>query len=263
VEPAAPGSGSLTVVGTGIQLATHLTPEARAAITGADVVLTLVSEPVMLAAVESLNPATRPLQNHYVIGESRAVAYEAMVQDILDHVRRGLNVCAAFYGHPGVFVAPSHEAVRRAREEGFKARMLPGVSAEDCLFADLGVDPARFGCLSYEATDFLVHGRVVDTTAALVLWQLGTVGNAAAAEEAAPVGLEVLVDVLLAHYPPDHEVAVYEASPYPGFDARIVRVPLAELRPEHATAMSTLFVPPAKPPELDLTMLDRLGLPRP
>jgi uncharacterized protein YabN with tetrapyrrole methylase and pyrophosphatase domain len=261
VEPAGPGS--LTIVGTGIQLGTHLTPEARAVIISADVVLTLVSEPVMLAAVERLNPETRPLQNHYVVGESRAVAYEAMVEDILAHVRNGLNVCAAFYGHPGVFVAPSHEAVRRARDEGYRARMLPGVSAEDCLFADLGVDPARFGCQSYEATDFLVHTRCVDTTAALVLWQLGTVGNSAAAEEAAPVGLAVLVDVLLASYPRDHEVIVYEASPYPGFDARVVTTALAELRPEHATAMSTLYVPPAKPPELDLTMLDRLGLPRP
>lgn len=261
MEPA--GQGSLTVVGTGIQLGTHLTPEARAAISNADVVLTLVSEPVMLAAVEQLNPQTRPLQDHYVVGESRAIAYEAMVEEILAHVRKGSKVCAAFYGHPGVFVAPSHEAVRRAREEGFKARMLPGVSAEDCLFADLGVDPARLGCQSYEATEFLVHGRSVDTSVALVLWQLGTVGNTAAAEEAAPVGLAVLVDVLLGYYPPEHEVVVYEASPYPGFDAKVRRTPLAELRPEHVTAMSTLYVPAARTPELDLTMLDRLGLPRP
>src|SRR5581483_10712284 len=148
------------------------------------------------------------------------LAYEALVEEILAHVRHGFKVCAAFYGHPGEFVAPSHEAVRRARAEGFRARMLPGVSAEDCLFADLGVDPARFGCQSYEATEFLVHGRSVDPTAALVLWQLGTVGNAAAAESAAPVGLAVLVDVLLESYPPEHAVVVYEASPYPGFDAR-------------------------------------------
>ena len=155
------------------------------AIANADVVLTLVTEPVMHATVERLNPETRSLQEHYVLGrEPRPTAYEAMVEEILAHVRRGLDVCAAFYGHPGVFVAPSHEAVRRAREEGFRARMLPGVSAEDCLFADLGVDPARFGCQSYEATDFLVHGSRVDPTATLVLWQIGTVGNAAAAAEA-------------------------------------------------------------------------------
>jgi uncharacterized protein YabN with tetrapyrrole methylase and pyrophosphatase domain len=232
-------------------------------ISNADVVLTLVTEPVMLATVKRLNPETRSLQEHYVLGESRVDAYEAMVEEILDHVRRGLNVCAAFYGHPGVFVAPSHEAVRRAREEGFRARMLPGVSAEDCLFADLGVDPARFGCQCYEATDFLVHGRQIDTTAALVLWQIGTVGNSAAAEQATPSGLAVLVQVLLELYPSDHEVVVYEASPYPGFDPLIRKVPLHSLSPEHVTAMSTLYLPPAEAAELDLRMVDRLGLPRP
>src|SRR5262245_59944395 len=203
-----------------------MTPEARAVIKNADVVLSLVAEPVMQAAIKRLNPETRSLQDHYTVGESRREAYEAMVVEILSHVRKGLDVCAAFYGHPGVFVAPSHEAVRRAREEGFRARMLPGISAEDCLFADLGVDPARFGCQSYEATDFLVHGRRIDTTGALVLWQLGTVGNAEAAEEAKPRGLAVLVEVLLARYPSDHEVVVYEASPYPGFDAKIRRIQL-------------------------------------
>ena len=256
-------SGSLTVVGTGIQLGTQLTPEARTAIENADIVLSLVTEPVMQAALERLNPKTRSLHEHYVVGESRADAYEAMVVDILDHVRRGLDVCAAFYGHPGVFVAPSHEVVRRAREVGFPARMLPGISAEDCLFADLGIDPARFGCQSYEATDFLVHARHVDTTAILVLWQLGTVGSAAASAEPRPSGLRVLVDALLELYPPGHEVVVYEASPYPGFDPLICSVQLSDLAPEHVTAMSTLYVPPHEPPRRNLTMMDRLGLPRP
>ena len=256
-------AGSLTVVGTGIQLGTQMTPEARMAIKNADVVLSLVAEPVMQAAIERLNPETHSLEQHYVVGESRADAYEAMIAAILSHVRNGQEVCAAFYGHPGVFVSPSHEAVRRAREEGFRARMLPGISAEDCLFADLGLDPARFGCQCYEATDFLVHRRRVDTSAALILWQLGTVGNSAASEHAVPSGLGVLVEVLLELFSPDHEVVVYEASPYPGFDPLISRAPLADLRPDHVTAMSTLYVPPARPAELDVTMMDRLGLPRP
>ena len=65
-----------------------------------------------------------------------------MAEAILEPVRAGKRVCAAFYGHPGVFVLPSHDAISRARAEGFEATMLPGVSAEDCLVADLGVDPA-------------------------------------------------------------------------------------------------------------------------
>jgi uncharacterized protein YabN with tetrapyrrole methylase and pyrophosphatase domain len=256
-------SGSLTVVGTGIQLGTHLTREASLVLETADVVLSLVAEPAMQSVLEQLNPKTRSLHDFYEVGESRSGAYEAMAEEILRHVREGKNVVAAFYGHPGVFVAPSHEAIRMARAEGYAARMLPGISAEDCLFADLGLDPSRFGCQSYEATDFLVHRRSIDPTAVLILWQIGTVGSVAAAATTQPTGLPVLVEVLLEDYPPEHEVTVYEASPYPGFDPLVRVVGLGELSAEHVTALSTLYVPPVKPAPLDLTMLDRLGLPRP
>lgn len=256
-------SGSLTVVGTGIQLGTQLTPEARSAIEHADVVLLLVAEPIMQELLEQLNPRSRSLHELYEVGESRADAYEAMTEAILRHVRDGLEVCAALYGHPGVFVAPSHEAVRRARAEGFPARMLPAVSAEDCLFADLGVDPSRFGCQSYEATDFLVHRRRIDSTAALILWQIGTVGSMTAAVDAVAGGLAVLVETLLEQYPKEHEVTVYEASPYPGFDPLVRTMRLSELSAKHVTALSTLYVPPCGTAPLDLTMLDRLDLPRP
>jgi uncharacterized protein YabN with tetrapyrrole methylase and pyrophosphatase domain len=256
-------SGSLTVVGTGIRLGSHLTREARLLLESADIVLSVVAEPGMQAVLEQLNPETRSLHDLYELGESRAEAYQAMAEEILRHVREGKNVVAAFYGHPGVFVAPSHEAIRMARAEGYKATMLPGISAEDCLFADLGVDPARFGCQSYEATDFLVHRRRIDPSAALVLWQIGTVGSVVAAAHTQPTGLPVLVEALLEHYAPEHEVTVYEASPYPGFDPLVRTVGLGVLSAEHVTALSTLYVPPRERAPLDLTMLDRLGLPRP
>jgi uncharacterized protein YabN with tetrapyrrole methylase and pyrophosphatase domain len=256
-------SGSLTVVGTGIQLGSHMTREARLRLEAADVVLSVVAEPGMQAVLEQLNPKTRSLHDLYELGESRAAAYQAMAEEIVRHVREGKDVVAAFYGHPGVFVAPSHEAIRMARAEGYRATMLPGISAEDCLFADLGVDPSRFGCQSYEATDFLVHRRRIDPSATLVLWQIGTVGSVLAAADTQPTGLPVLVEALLEDYPPEHEVTVYEASPYPGFDPLVRTVQLGELSAEHVTALSTLYVPPREPAPLDLTMLDRLGLPRP
>jgi precorrin-6B methylase 1 len=94
--------------------------------------------------------------NHCTIviihGEPHNYAYDRMVERILSYVRRGLNVCVVFYGHPGVFVHPGHESIRRARIEGFSACILPGISAEDCLFAELGIDPSKNG-QSFEATE--------------------------------------------------------------------------------------------------------------
>jgi uncharacterized protein YabN with tetrapyrrole methylase and pyrophosphatase domain len=252
--------GSLTVVGTGIQFASHLTPAAREAIRSADVVLALVADPITEALVRDVNPSTRSLHGLYAAGQDRQRAYDAMTEEILGEVRAGKRVCAAFYGHPGVFVEPSHRAVERAREEGFEAHLLPAVSAEDCLFADLGVDPADDGCLSYEATDFLARRREIVTTAGLVLWQIGTVGNAAASARAEVPGLPLLVGRLLEHYPPEHEVVVYQASPYRSFAPVVRSVRLGELAPEHVTAMATLYVPPLERAAVDAETVERLGL---
>jgi len=95
---------------------------------------------------------------------------------LLREVRAGFNVLCLFYGHPGVFVSPSHRALIIAREEGYQARMLPGISAEDYLFADLEVDPAICGCMTYEASELLLRNRIPDPTMHNVIWQVGSVG---------------------------------------------------------------------------------------
>ena len=255
-------SGSLIVVGTGIQLAVHLTPSARAAIERADELLYLVADPVTRAWIEKLNPNASSLERFYAAGRPRAETYAAMVEEILSRVRLGLNVCAAFYGHPGVFVAPSHEAIRRAREEGIRASMQPGISAEDCLFADLGIDPGEDGCQSYEATAFLIHECNVEPSAILILWQVGVVGQLAAGP-ASSEGIPALVEHLRTYYPAEHEVIVYQASPYVVLPPIVRRTPLSEFTHMEIPPLATLVVPPREKPRAALTMLDRLGLPRP
>ena len=112
-------TGRLVVVGTGIGAA-RLTAEARAAIEAADELLYLIPDAISVHAVGQLNPRARSLADCYVEGEHRRKAYARMVETILDPVRAGRNVCAAFYGHPGVFVLPSHEAVKQARAGGVR-----------------------------------------------------------------------------------------------------------------------------------------------
>ena len=168
--------GSLTVVGTGIRAIGQLTVEALAAMAEAEALLHVIGEPMQEEALQAINPAAETMTGYYVDGMERSSTYEAMVQRVLGEVTAGKRTVAAFYGHPGVFTYPSHESVRRARAAGFPARMLPAVSAEDCLFADLGIDPGD-GCQSYEATDLLYRDRPFDPRAHLVLWQVGTLGN--------------------------------------------------------------------------------------
>jgi hypothetical protein len=258
--PARPARGSLTVVGTGIQLIGQVTHEARAELEHADELLYVAADPATVVWLERLNRNARSLGALYEPGRSRHEIYDAMVDEILAAVRRGGRVCAAFYGHPGVFVSPSHEAIRRARAEGYDARMLPGVSAEDCLFADLGLNPGERGCQSYEATEFLVHRHRVDPTAALILWQIDVLGKVEFMPEPDPSGLPVLRDYLLGFYPPEHEAFFYTASLLPICPPVIAPVRLSALAEPGTEAMSTLYVPPLPAPPLDREMLGRLGM---
>jgi uncharacterized protein YabN with tetrapyrrole methylase and pyrophosphatase domain len=256
--------GRLVLVGTGIRLVRQVTFEARSEIERADKLLFLVADPPLRDWLRQLNPTAESLSDCYEPGQLRSLAYDRMVDRMLSPARKGLNVCVAFYGHPGVFALPSHEAIRIARSEGIPAEMLPGISAEDCLFADLGIDPGRSGCQSFDATDFLVSERRIDPRTALVLWQVGLVGRIEY-----PQGgfgdnrqcLTVLRDALITHYSPKHEVVIYEASPYVGIPPTIRVVPLSGLLEGRLTPMSTLYVPPVAFTVSD-QMLSRLGLNR-
>jgi len=95
---------------------------------------------------------------------------------MLRDVRQGYKVLGIFYGHPGVFVFPSHRAIAIAREEGYIAKMLPGVSAEDYLFSDVGFDPSHPGCMTQEASFLLLSGKKLDPLVHNIIWQVGGVG---------------------------------------------------------------------------------------
>jgi uncharacterized protein YabN with tetrapyrrole methylase and pyrophosphatase domain len=250
--------GSLTVVGTGIQLG-QLTPDALAVLKGADDVVFLVAGPVTLGWLERLRPDARSVEHLYVPSKPRREIYAEIAEEMLKGVRAGRSVCAAFYGHPGVLVRPAHVAIAQARREGYPARMLPAVSSFDCLIADLDIDPGQ-GCQAYEATSFLVTGRVPDLTAVLVLWQLGLLGESIYRPIVDVSRMSFLVECLERFYPSDHAAIVYEASPFPVCDPSVQRIALHELAQARITFGSTLVVPPAKPPETNSALVAALQL---
>jgi precorrin-6B methylase 1 len=252
--------GRLSVVGTGIRPGGHLTREAQHLLRAADRVFTVV-DGLTLDRLRELNARVESLQDAYAVGRQRDDSYAEMVRRILAPLDEGAHVCAAFYGHPGVFVWPAHEAIRLARAAGHRAVMYPGISAEDCLFADLGIDPALNGCQSFEATDFLLHARRFDPTAALILWHPVTLGDLGRdAFEYDPKWVKVLAEVLAADYPADHPVTVYEAAVFPLDEPRMEQVSLNRLHEARFSQVSTLYLPPVAPPALSAERLERLGI---
>jgi uncharacterized protein YabN with tetrapyrrole methylase and pyrophosphatase domain len=254
--------GSLVVIGTGIRTVGQLTIEAIAWMQVADSLLYVVADPVAEVVIKHLNPTGAvSLVKYYEEGKPRIYTYNAMVEHILRSVREGNKTVAAFYGHPGVFAYPSHESIKRARSEGFMARMLPGISSEDCLFADLGVDPGTWGCQSYEATDFLLYLPHIDPSSQLILWQVDTLGDWTHKSGEVDIrAMPLLVQRLIQFYPESHPVTLYEAATLPGIDPIIVQIPLYSLSAYPITAGMTLYIPPARTRVPDPTMSQLLSL---
>lgn len=253
----------LIVVGTGIRATGQLTIETIAWLRAADKVLYLTSDPVAEEVIKTLNPkGAESLMACYGSDKLRTDTYSEIVKKTMAYLRAGHRVCLAVYGHPGVLAIPTHEAVRQARAAGIKARMLPAVSAADCMFADLGIDEFG-GCSSFEATDFLLNMRVIDPASHLLLWQIGGLGDLTYKKyDYNIVGLEQLTRKLMGYYGPHHVVTLYEAPMFAGVEPLICSGPLHQLPFGCPTPNSTMYIPPMTQPQPDLSVQYELGLHR-
>lgn len=252
-------SGSLVCVGVGMTLGSHITPLSRSYIEQSDVVFTAVSDGVIELWLGNMHADVRSLQGFYREGKPRTATYREMVDAMLAEVRFGKQVCGAFYGHPGVFAGVPHKAIETARREGFRAHMEPGISAEDCLYADLGIDPGKYGCQHYEANQLMFYRRCVDTSAYLIVWQIGVAGDQSTARFATSAAhRQVLVDVLARDYDPRHEVTVYKAAILPIGQPYIRTLPLGELATAPFDMHATLVIPPATSLQANAEIRERL-----
>jgi hypothetical protein len=257
---AAPSPGSLVNVGLGMTLGSHISPLARSHIEQADVVFANLSDGIVELWLQKMNADVRSLQPYYQEGKSRMQTYWQMVEAIMTEVRAGKRVCGAFYGHPGVFAWAPHKTIEMARSEGYAAHMEPAISAEDCLYADLGIDPGNFGCQHFEASQLLFYQRRIDPTAYLILWQVGLVGDQSLARfSTGPAYRELLVEVLAREYPLTHEVIIYRCATLPIQQPRMERVALGDLPKADIGMPDTVVVPPARALQPDTAMRARLA----
>lgn len=251
--------GRLACVGMGMTLGSHLTPLARSHIEQADVVFAGLSDGVVEIWLQRMHPDVRSLHPYYAEGKSRMKTYRQWVNLMMTEVRAGKRVCGVFYGHPGIFAWSPHKVIEVARAEGFEAHMEPGISAEDCLYADLGIDPGRFGCQHFEASQLLFYERRIDPFGYLVLWQVGLVGDWSLTRfQTGPEYRQVLVDLLNLDYPLDHEVIIYRGATLPIEKPRIRRVALRDLPNVGLTAEETVVLPPAQGLRPNIAMRERL-----
>ncbi|MGK0410579.1 MAG: hypothetical protein ACJASB_002757 [Shewanella psychromarinicola] len=261
---ASANQGKLICVGTGLQLAGQIGVLSLSYIEHADVVFSLVPDGFSERWLMSLNADVRSLQVYYAQHDeikNRRDTYAEMINAVLDEVRLGKLVVCALYGHPGVFACVAHLSIKQARAEGYEASMLPGISAEACLWADLGIDPGNSGHQSFEATQFMLYHHVPDPTTHLLLWQIALAGEHTLTQfSTTEARLQVLVEHLSQWYPLNHQVIIYEAANLPFQSPVIARISLSALPEARLTTISTLLIPPASQITLNHEMLAKLGI---
>ena len=241
-------TGRLTVVGTGITAISHLTLEAIAQIRNADVVFYHANSGVTASYLRQLNPNAVDLYEYYGEGKVRNITYVQMAELMLRQVRFGKSVAGVFHGHPGYFVKAARRALAIARMEGHETRMLPGISATDCLFSDLRIDPGVIGVQIIKAGHVLRKKNTLATDNHVVLVQLASVGdNTFSFSGFKHAKLDRLFQQLISIYGKNHDSVYYIASIFPGVDPVIVVRKLGEYRNkknQDTIKAATLYLPP-------------------
>jgi hypothetical protein len=217
-------AGSLVVVSAGVMAVNHVTVEAQGWIKYADKVFCWGVDPVTERWIASLNRNIQSLES------AKALGIQA-----LEFVRAGLTVCAVHADGTATW----REDIRKCRAEGLRAVIVPGVSTEDCLFSDLGIDPRRDGVQIYGATEFLTQLRVPVVSAGLVLRLAGCTGDPTFG-----ACHPSLVEVLAGQYGREHEAILYEPARYAICEPLIRRCRIGDLAHAAVTAHTSLFVPP-------------------
>jgi precorrin-2 methylase len=240
----------VTVVGLGITGIDQVTREAEAAIRRARRVYHVDAGLAADVWLRSLQADVVPLfETAYRVHEARIDAYDRIAVQVLAGALEVGRVVLAVQGHPLFFSYAPALLLDAGRLLGIAVHVQPGISADACLFAELGVDPGEQGIQAYECTDLLLRRRPISSDVPLVLWQVGNLETRLhQGRRSRPARLSRLQNWLLTFYPPDHPVIAVYVSPHPGVPGWRQTTSLEELpalaRDLHAAV--TLYVPPVQ-----------------
>jgi hypothetical protein len=139
--------------------------------------------------------------------------------------------------------------------------MLPGISAEDCLYAGLGVELGIVGSQHFEASQFMFYRRSVDPSAYLILWQVGIAGDKSAAKlSTGKAYRQILVELLNEYYPNEHSVVLYECPTVAIKQPRIEWITLGDFVDAELFLITTMLFPPSEKLQKNQLIIGRLLL---
>jgi len=241
----------LIIAGTGIKFLSHLSYEVQAAVKHSDCVLYLVNEPAIKNWIATNSKKSLSLDDAYFSCQRRSNSYSMIEKKVAEQLESYSKVCLLVYGNPVFFSTAAVKISLDLSKKGISVDVMPAISALDCLFTDLRVDPANDGFQSYEATSFVVYDHDFITNSSLILWQIGVIGIVDTITEKKTcdpnnrVFMGFLVEKLLSKYPPYHLCYIYVAAQYPGSSPQISECQISQLSDIDIDRLATLYIPPS------------------
>lgn len=242
------GPYDIYVVGLGMLGQHQLTHEVDFALRRCKEIFVLHYERSLLDYCSTFCEHVTYLSSFYRPGVPREQIYQEIGQRILEAGASNPPVALALYGHPVIFVSPTNVIVEGSKRLRLRAKVLPGISAMDCLFVDLNLDPGVEGLQMYEATDMLLRKRPLQPDVPCLVWQIGAVGNLQYSSEPhslKPEYLTRLKDYLLQFYPPGHEAVIAVTPVLAIAKPKLVHTEIGRLDEmyEYIGSLDTLYIP--------------------
>jgi precorrin-3B methylase len=238
----------LYLVGLGIHGAAQVTRETEAILRRCTRVYYAHADPTVADYSAELGPRVVNVARYYADARSFRRTYEAIAAVVTRSAAKWPPVALATYGHPLVYVSVANWLLERLPRRGLRVKALPAVSALDCLFVDLRLNPADAGLQMYDANDLLLKRRPLQPDVPCLIWQPGIVESTYDAKGwSRPQRFHRLRDYLLGFYAKTHEVIVAVSANVSSRRApRLKRVGLGRLETacRELDLGGTLFIPP-------------------
>lgn len=250
------------IVGLGIVGYRQVTRETEQVLSLCSAIFFLHNESEVTGYLQNLCPKVVDLYTEYRIKKPRDSTYKAIAAKVIKEAKRNPPVALAVYGHPLVYVKPSRILIDRCPDLGLRVKVLPGVSAMDCLYVDLKLDPSAKGIQMYEATDALLKQHPLQPDVPCILWQIGALETRLHLPyNSKPHRFKRIKEYLMKFYPPKHKLTIATTSTNLRSKSSLITFPLDEFEDMHKKIkrLATLYIPPVsqqsiKDHELDAIM---------
>ena len=235
------------IVGLGIVHLEQITPEVDNAISKSKTTLFVERGHGIKAYLQSKCRNIIDLTGLYSEDGDRQETYRRMAAATIQAALDNPPVTLALYGHPLIYSYPPFLVKEMAKRLALRTKTLPGISALDCLFVDLGIDPAMNGLQMFEATELLLRDRPLFPDVPAVLWQIGALETGLfSTRPSTAERFTRFTAHLLKFYSRDHTVFAVHSSTHPLLRSEIFRFKIDEME-SYAPALHagfTLYIPP-------------------